>query len=100
MEMDMRRLRSEKRSANAERIPVFHESEKIVSQTQKFENVEPAVECRGSLPLKSYVSESKGLIRIGDEMGANSRVLRLASISQYRTKRRMTIAKRSGHSEQ
>ena len=100
MEMDTRKLRSEKRSADAERIHVSDESEKTVSETQKFDKVEPAVESRGSLPLENYVSESKGLIRIGGEMGANSRVLRLASIAQYRTKRRMTIVEKIGRSVQ
>jgi hypothetical protein len=97
MEMDTRKLRSETRSANAERKHVSDESEKIVSQTQK---VETAVESRGSLPLKAYVSDSKRPIRIGAEMGANSRVLRLSSIAQYRTKRRRTTAERASRSEQ
>ena len=76
------------------------ESEKIVSQTQKFEKLETAVESQGSLPLQAYVSESKRPIRVGAEMGANSRVLRLASIARYRTKRRMTTVKKIGRSEQ
>ncbi len=75
-------------------------SEKIVSQTQKFAKAETAVESRGSLPLEACISESKRPIRIGGEMGANSRVLRLASIARYRTKRRVTIAERAGRSEQ
>jgi hypothetical protein len=36
----------------------------------------------GALPLEAYVSESKRPIRIGGEMGANSRVLQLASIAR------------------
>jgi len=80
MEMDMRRSRSEKRSANAERIHVSDALEKIVSQTQKSANVETAVDSRGSLALEDWISESERPIRIGGEMGANSRVLRLASI--------------------
>ena len=77
-----------------------HESEKIVSQTQKFEEAQTVVESRRSLPLEAYVSRSKRPIRIGGEIGANSRVLQLASIARYRTKRRMTIAERAGRSEQ
>jgi len=100
MEMDMRRSRSEKRSSNAERIHVSDASEKIVSQTRKFTKVETAVDSRGSLALEDWISESERPIRIGREMGANSRVLRLASIARYRMKRRMTIAEKIFRSEQ
>ena len=76
------------------------ESEKIVSQTRKFTKVETAVDSRGSLALEDWISESERPIRIGGEMGANSRVLRLASIARYRMKRRMTIVEKILRSEQ
>jgi len=79
---------------------VSDEAEKIVSQTQKFAKAETALASRGSLPLEACISESKRPIRIGGEMGANSRVLRLASIARYRMKRRMTIVEKSFRSEQ
>jgi hypothetical protein len=99
MEMDTRRLRSDRQSANAERKHVSNKSEKIARQTQKLEKSEPVIESRGSPPPEDHVTESKGLSRIGSGMEANSRVLRLASIVQYRTKRRVTTAARAGRSQ-
>ena len=76
------------------------ESEKILRHARKLDKAETSFERRESMSPGNYVPESKGLIRRGGDIGGNSRVLRLTSIAQYRTKRRMMTAEKAGRSEQ
>lgn len=51
-------------------------------------------------PPGDDADESKGLTLAGSEPGDNSRILRLASIVQYRAKRRVAMAEKSRRCEQ
>jgi hypothetical protein len=92
MEIAPRKLQFETRSASAERVPVPAKDEEIPGQVRV--SKKPLTPVGNPPPAVTVREESTRVMRTGDEPGGKSRILKLASIAQYRAKRITTGQKR------
>ena len=85
-------LRFEKGGRNFERIPVPDKYKELSAQLLILEKSSMPVD--NPAPVPTGREESEGGRRTGGEPGGNSRILMLASIAQYRAKRRTATAEK------
>jgi len=98
--MATRKSQFELGSENLERIHVLDQPEEILRDPQTLDHMQTPVAERGPASLGDCVFQSKRFTLTGKDPRDNSRILRLASIAQYRRKRRMMTAEKAGRSEQ
>jgi hypothetical protein len=92
MEMATRKSQFKARSASAERIHVPAKDEEISGELRV--SKEPLTPVGNPPPAVTVREESTRVMRRGDEPGGKSRILKLASIAQYRAKRRITTGQK------
>jgi len=76
------------------------EPEEILRSPQTTDTTQIPMETQPSAPPEDYAADPKGLTPAGSEPEDNSRILQLASIAQYRAKRRIAMAEKTRRYEQ
>ena len=76
------------------------EREKILRRPRAADKTQIPTGTQTTTPPGDHADESKWLTLAGSEPGDNSRILQLASIAQYRAKRRIAMAKKTRRGEQ
>lgn len=71
------------------------EPEEILRRPQTVDTAQISSETQPPASSENDAAESKGLIRARSEPEDNSRILQLASIAQYRAKRRIAMAEKT-----
>ena len=76
------------------------EPEEILRRPQTVDTAQISSEIQPPVSSENDAANPKGLAPAGSEPGGNSRILQLASIAQYRAKRRIAMAEKTRRYEQ